>query len=163
MSGVLLGFIGFLSVSGCFNLLQPASEGFKVFQGDGVTDLLVLIDKAKQAKPATLSEKVFKSFDQIIEARSLRPQIAWSAIAQSLDIDARDVPLLRATFSREKRRQAIKTGNPIRKDVMLASKSVLKPEIAPQKTEKKEVTLIDRRMATKDGACELFKSFPSID
>lgn len=161
MSGVLFGFIGFLSVSGCFNLLQPASEGFKVFQDDGVTDLLVLIDKAKQAKPATLSEKVFKSFDQIIEARSLRPPIAWSAIAQSLDIDARDVPLLRATFSREKRRHAIKTGNPIRKEVMPAGKPVLKPEPV-QKTEKKGVNLIDR-MATKDGACEIFKSFPSID
>lgn len=74
-----------------------------MFRDGDADELDELITLAKQAKRETLREKVWEKFEQIAEARSIRPNpISWEVIAQSLGVESHKVDMIRAVFSRER-------------------------------------------------------------
>jgi hypothetical protein len=123
----------------------------KIMKSDEVrSELISLIDKKKSVFHGGISEIVKKEFELISQARECGA--SWTEIVDTLGFHGKEDGFTLA-FWRERRRREKKR------------------EVIPQKPqekggpekEKKSVTLIGENKKNPGGACEIFKSFRSID
>jgi len=141
-----------------------AAEGGKLAANGGIerqseirNRLITLVDKAKSAPlPAdSIYRMVSREFEAIAEARQNR--VAWHEIADACGFSGKE-NRLRDAFSKERRRREKKGGlKPTAQQARLAQKI----ENGKQDEKPAGVMLLDNKKSS--GACEIFKSFRSID
>jgi len=139
--------------------------------------LISLIDNIKSA-PFGLTKTIRRNFDLIAEAREIGA--SWGDIIKALDRDWSE-KLVRTAYSKERRRREKEGVNAVRlavKPAPVPEKTERKEKVPEKKTwipkeEKKEVAGSDNPAPSggvklvegksKNGACDLFNSFKSID
>ncbi len=133
-----------------------------MLSGSRFPKLISLLEEGQRIQPDVLGSAIRVEFENILKARELK--ITWNEIAESLGFPGKG-KLASASYSREKRRRAKKE-----KEVTPEKKKW----IPAPKEEKKEIPGSDRPApaggvklvegkVSKDGACDLFHRFPSID
>lgn len=113
--------------------------------------LISLLNKGQHVQPNILGSAVRSEFENVSKAR--RFGISWDEIAEALGFPKKG-KLASASFSRERRRREKKGGVP-------SAKKTKNEKQQDEKSAGVGVMLLDNKKSS--GACEIFKSFRSID